>query len=182
MEQTFIKYSENLLLHLLFTVQAGKWCQSSLFFFSRAEMRICPKFYWKDSLFVNYNTRSKQRQVSHSVPQCSSKGSEGFSSQNNRLRIVNVQIDISEHFQDQQFWFILEILDLQGRMKVQAEFSFSSMRLCWSHQIFCDLHKCVRHRTWHDGFFAGGTLGGVIMGVAFCAEQQVILGSKGFFH
>lgn len=36
--------------------------------------------------------------------------------------------------------------------------------------------------TWHDGFLAGGALGGVVVGVALGAEQQVILGSEGLFH
>lgn len=36
--------------------------------------------------------------------------------------------------------------------------------------------------TWHDGFLAGGALGGVIIGVAFSAEQQVIFCGKGLFH
>lgn len=36
--------------------------------------------------------------------------------------------------------------------------------------------------TWHDGFLAGGTLGGVIVGVAFSAQQQIIFGGKGLLH
>lgn len=36
--------------------------------------------------------------------------------------------------------------------------------------------------TWHDGFLAGVALGGVIISVAFVAEQKVIFGSKGLFH
>lgn len=36
--------------------------------------------------------------------------------------------------------------------------------------------------TWHDGFLAGVTLGRVIIGMAFSAEQQIILGSEGLFH
>lgn len=36
--------------------------------------------------------------------------------------------------------------------------------------------------TWHDGFLACGALGGIIVGVTFGAEQQVVLGGKGLFH
>lgn len=36
--------------------------------------------------------------------------------------------------------------------------------------------------TWHDGFLAGGALGGVIMGVALGAEQQIIFGCERLFH
>lgn len=36
--------------------------------------------------------------------------------------------------------------------------------------------------TWHDSFLAGGAFGGIIIGVAFSAEQQIILGSEGLFH
>lgn len=36
--------------------------------------------------------------------------------------------------------------------------------------------------TWHDGFLAGGALGGIIISIAFSAEQQIILGGKGLFH
>lgn len=36
--------------------------------------------------------------------------------------------------------------------------------------------------TWHDGFVAGGALGGVVVGVALGAEQQLVLGSEGLLH
>lgn len=42
--------------------------------------------------------------------------------------------------------------------------------------------KCVQWRTWHDGLLAGGALGGVLMGVALCAQQQIVFGSKGLLH
>lgn len=43
-------------------------------------------------------------------------------------------------------------------------------------------HHHHPNHTWHDSFLAGGTLGGVLMGVTLCAEQEFILGSKGLFH
>lgn len=43
-------------------------------------------------------------------------------------------------------------------------------------------HLSCAQPTWHDGFLAGGALGGVVVGIALGAEQQVILGSKGLFH
>lgn len=36
--------------------------------------------------------------------------------------------------------------------------------------------------SWHDGFLAAGALGRIIVGVAFSAEQQIILSRKGLFH
>lgn len=36
--------------------------------------------------------------------------------------------------------------------------------------------------TWHDCFLACGTLGGVIVGVALRAEQQIVLSCEGLFH
>lgn len=36
--------------------------------------------------------------------------------------------------------------------------------------------------SWHDCFLAGGALRGIIVGMAFSAEQQIVLGGKGLFH
>lgn len=40
------------------------------------------------------------------------------------------------------------------------------------------VHVC----TWHDGFLAVIALGGVLVGVALCAEELLILGGKGLVH
>lgn len=36
--------------------------------------------------------------------------------------------------------------------------------------------------TWHDGLLAGVALGGVVVCVAFSAEQQILLGCKSLFY
>lgn len=35
---------------------------------------------------------------------------------------------------------------------------------------------------WHDGLLAGGALGGIVVGVTLCAQQQLVFGSEGFLH
>lgn len=37
-------------------------------------------------------------------------------------------------------------------------------------------------RAWHDGLLAGAALGGVVVGVALGAQQQLVFGSEGFLH
>lgn len=37
-------------------------------------------------------------------------------------------------------------------------------------------------RTWHDRLLAGGALGRVVVGVALCAQHQIILGGEGLLH
>lgn len=39
----------------------------------------------------------------------------------------------------------------------------------------------LSYSTWHDGFLAGGALGGVLMGVTLCAEKLFILSCKWLF-
>lgn len=37
-------------------------------------------------------------------------------------------------------------------------------------------------RTWHNGFLALMALGGILIGVALCAEELFILGGEGLVH
>lgn len=38
------------------------------------------------------------------------------------------------------------------------------------------------HPTWHDGFLALVALGGVLIGVAFGAEELLVFGGEGLVH
>lgn len=46
--------------------------------------------------------------------------------------------------------------------------------------IVCSLSSSILTR--HDGFLACAALGGIIISVAFGAEQQIILGCEGLLH
>lgn len=41
---------------------------------------------------------------------------------------------------------------------------------------------CDHLHTWHDGFLAVVALRGILIGVALCAEELLILGGEGLVH